>query len=88
MNGRGRPSRTAPTQAQTQPRTNRNPSDRVRRPYRGATARYVAGREDVLGGRVHIHDDPQRAARDLSERLGGPEATRAWLAAALAELDR
>jgi hypothetical protein len=88
VNGVGRPRRTAPNQAQTPPRTSPKISHRVRYPYRGATARYVASREAVLGGRVYVHGNPQRAARDLSGRLGGREATRAWLTAALEELER
>ena len=49
------------------------------------TARFIVGREAVLGRRTWLSDDPVVAARQLAERMG-PLVARAWLRAVLEEV--
>jgi hypothetical protein len=50
------------------------------------TAAYIAGRDRVLGGQLHLHREPEVAAALLTEELG-PMGARAWVLRVLAEVD-
>jgi hypothetical protein len=50
------------------------------------TARFLTGRETVLGSRLRVHRDPEVTAPVLTEELG-PAGARAWARRLLDELD-
>jgi hypothetical protein len=50
------------------------------------TARFLTGRETVLGSRIRVHRDPEVTAPVLTEELG-PAGARAWARRLLDELD-
>jgi hypothetical protein len=54
----------------------------------GWTAHYFDDRDKVAGRRWWIHRDPDIAAHQLAEHLGGREPARQWLRDALAALGR
>jgi hypothetical protein len=49
---------------------------------------YVRGRRRVLGWRLSVSRDPDLAADDLAEHMGGLEPARRWAADLVAALER
>jgi hypothetical protein len=52
-------------------------------PARSHTERYIAGRERVLGQHYRLHRDPEIAAVQLAEQMGGRTFAHRWAKALL-----
>jgi putative intracellular protease/amidase len=84
---RQRPGQTSPGTIQTATTKQQADTETTARLSRWSpAARYLAGREAVLGRQLRLHQIPEVAATLLVEQLG-PASARAWARRLLAELD-